>query len=260
MKHMCRFILLALFMVLIVARPAGAETIVTGISDTTVSIESNFTGAELVVFGNIERDAQTVARRQGHDVVVIVRGPQRDITVRQKDRVLGIWANRYSRTFRDTYGFLSILSNRPFADIATPALLDSLELGLMRQQFASDQSGVTFTGALHQEFIAAFVRQMKARELFTEVEDGVTFLSKTLFVARIAVPAFVPVGDFKAEVLLFADGALLNRQEFDLKVQKSGFEQIAFTVATQYPFLYGLLAVFLALVGGWLASVIFKRD
>ena len=44
---------------------AGAESLVTAVSSDTVSIESNFTGTEIVVFGTIERDARTVSRRRG---------------------------------------------------------------------------------------------------------------------------------------------------------------------------------------------------
>ena len=49
---------------------AGAESLVTAVSSDTVSIESNFTGTEIVVFGTIERDARTVSRRRGYDILI----------------------------------------------------------------------------------------------------------------------------------------------------------------------------------------------
>ena len=62
-------------------------------------VTSSFTGTELVLFGSVERDAATVPRRGGYDIVVTVIGPRETLVTRRKDRVLGIWANAESRTF-----------------------------------------------------------------------------------------------------------------------------------------------------------------
>jgi hypothetical protein len=53
---------------------ARAETLITSLSNHRVLINSNYTGTLIAVFGAIERDAQTVARGTGYDVVVTVRG------------------------------------------------------------------------------------------------------------------------------------------------------------------------------------------
>ena len=237
-----------------------AETLVTGISDNSIRIESNFTGAELVLFGSIERDAQTIARRQGYDIIVIVRGPQQAITVRQKERIAGIWANRHSWTFENAYGFLAVLSNRPLDDIARQTTLDEYAIGLTHQNFTAHNDNTAFSNERRLEFADALLRQMQARDLYVQNEEGVAFLSKTLFTARIAVPAYVPVGAFEAEIILFGDGTLLNRQMVQLDVHKTGFEQFTFALATEQPLVYGIVAVIMAVLAGWLASVMFKRD
>lgn len=242
------------------AGSARGETLVAGISDNTIAISSNFTGAELVLFGTVERDAQTISRRQGYDIVVIVRGPQHALTVRRKESIAGIWINRQSWTFDDAFGFLAILSNRPLEDIASENTLDEFAIGLTRQDFEFSNGNATFSTATRLEFSNALLRQMQSRELYIQNEAGVEFLSSALFTARIAVPAYVPVGEFEAEILLFGDGALLNRQQVSLEVRKTGFEQLTYSLATQQPLLYGILAVIMAVLSGWLASVMFKRD
>ena len=67
--------------------PAQAETLITSLSNHRVLINSNYTGTQIAVFGAIERDAQTVARATGYDVVVTVRGPRQFLTVREKERL-----------------------------------------------------------------------------------------------------------------------------------------------------------------------------
>ncbi len=239
---------------------ARAETLVTGISDNSIRISSNFTGAELVLFGTVERDAQSIARRQGYDIVVIVRGPQQSITVREKERIAGIWANRNSWAFDDAYGFLAILSNRPLADITSESARDEFGIGLTRQSFTASNGNGAFNNEQRLTFSEALLRQMQARQLYSQNEEGVEFLSDALFTARIAVPAYVPVGTFEADIMLFGDGALLAQQTVQLDVHKTGFEQFTYTLATEQPLIYGIVAVILAVLAGWLASVMFKRD
>jgi hypothetical protein len=67
---------LALAAFLLPATQASAERLVTTLSTSRVLIASNFTGADVVLFGSVERDAQTVARRGGYDIVVTVTGPR----------------------------------------------------------------------------------------------------------------------------------------------------------------------------------------
>ena len=69
---------------------ARGEDLVSGISQDTIQITSNYTGTAIVVFGAVEQ-AQGPGRR---DIVVVVRGPDTPITVRRRDRVAGVWVNR----------------------------------------------------------------------------------------------------------------------------------------------------------------------
>jgi len=256
---------LTVFTALVLSLPAWSgvargESLVTGISDDTIAIESNFVGAELILFGTIERDANTVARRHGYDIAVVVTGPAHDIVVRKKERFAGIWINRRSRSYTQVPSFVAVLSNRPLGEITTPATLSQFQLGLENielHQFSASRGDKTNPP---EPFDRALLRLMSTQELYLEEPDGVEFLSDSLFNARIRVPAYVPVGRFAAEVFLFGDGALLQRQKIKLKVHKSGFEQMAFTLATQQSLLYGLLAVAMAIFAGWLASVIFRKD
>ena len=65
-----------------------------------MEIKSNFTGTQVVVFGTIERDAQTIARSGVYDVVVTVAGPPTNLVTRRKKRTLGVWINRASEEIR----------------------------------------------------------------------------------------------------------------------------------------------------------------
>ena len=79
--------LASLTAMLALATPAAAERLISTLSTSRVLIASNFTGADVVLFGSVERDAQTVARRGGYDIVATVTGPRETIVTFRKQRV-----------------------------------------------------------------------------------------------------------------------------------------------------------------------------
>ncbi len=59
---------------------------------------------------------------------------------------------------------------------------------------------------------------------------------------------------------LFADGVLLSRTQTALEVVKVGFEQFVANAARDHGLLYGLATTLMALLTGWFASVVFRKD
>ena len=97
------------------ARPAAtAEDLVVDLSAPVVAITTGFTGADLLLFG--------VVGGAG-DVVVVVRGPARDETVRRKKRIGGIWVNHAQITFEQVPSFYATAANRPLNEFVTPEFL-----------------------------------------------------------------------------------------------------------------------------------------
>jgi uncharacterized protein (TIGR02186 family) len=250
--------LLAIVAVLAAAAvSARAETLVTALSHERVEITSNFTGTQVVVFGTIERDAQTVPRAGQYDVVVTVAGPIATLVTRRKERTLGIWINADGEKIHKVPSFLALLASRPLAEIlATPARA-RLGLGL---DMLPVNAKPTAAPPRRTDFEKAFLRLMQEQGRYSESWDGVEFLGGDLFRARVFLPADVPVGDYTTTIQLFRAGALLATTEAPLHIGKIGFEQHVTELARERGVVYGLATVAMALVTGWLAGVIFRRD
>ena len=233
--------------------PAAAERLVTSLSTHQVMISSNFTGTELVLFGSVERDAATVPRRGGYDIVVTVIGPREGMVTRRKGRVFGIWTNVDSYTFDRAPAYLAVLSNRPLDAIVAPDLARRLEVGLRNVPLT--------TGTAHppRSFRDALIRLRTQRGYYRE-ETAVTFLTPNLFRASIAIPAESELGNYEVDVKLFADGTNIARTASALEIVKVGIEQFVVSAARDHPLLYGLATVLMALMTGWIASVVFRRD
>ena len=239
---------------------AFADHLVVSLSTHRVQINSSFVGTELVLFGSIERDEQTASRARGFDIVVKVSGPPQAEVTRRKERVLGIWVNIESRTFVDAPGYLAVLTNRPVADIAAPDALRRYQVGLDNILLPQEISGDIGDVPADDPFRAAFIRLNREQGLYREAANAVTFLTPNLFRAAIPLPANVPTGAYVVDVKLFADGTMLATSNSAIEILKVGFEQFVASAAHEHGLLYGLATAALALLTGWLASVVFRRD
>ena len=250
-------ILLAAALGLAASLPAKAETLIAALSTHRIAITSNYTGDQLTVFGLVEREGRTAARADPYDIVVTVRGPPRMLIVREKERVGPLWVNRQQRRFPERPIFLSVSSNRPIEEILTEDAARRERIGLANAQRTQSTREFEFGIGPYRD---ALIRIMEAKGLYAEHERGVTFLSPALFSSQIKIPAIAPTGPYEVEVLLYAGGSILARQTTNFEVVKTGAEQRMTSAAHDRPLLYGLATVAVALLLGWLATVIFRRD
>ena len=245
---------------LLPAPPARAERLIVSVSNHRVTVTPNYSGEELVLFGSVEKDANTPASRTNYDLVVTVSGPRADMVTRRKERKFGIWINTDSRQFLKVPTYLALFSNRPFEAIATPEVQRRQQLGLnnvlLTQRVGPDYADVV----PNDPFRSAFVRLRSEHGLYREATSAVTFLTPTLFRTGIPLPGEVPIGTYDVEIKLFAEGALVTKTDTAFEIVKVGFEQFVATTAHQNGFVYGLVTAFMALMTGWMASIVFRKD
>jgi uncharacterized protein (TIGR02186 family) len=241
----------------VTAAPASAQRLIASLSNHRVMVTSNFTGAELVLFGAIET---ATPRRGGYDIVATISGPKQNSVTFRKERVFGIWLNVDSREFENVPSYLAVLANRDLSAIANADTRRRLQIGLENIPL-TQRAAVTIADAGPDDpFRQAFLRINMQRGLYRENTKGVTFLAPLLFRADIPLPAGVLTGSYEVDVKLFADGAMIARAPSAFEVYKAGFEQFVSTSARTHGLLFGLVTAVMTLAIGWLGSVIFRRD
>ncbi|WP_428687872.1 TIGR02186 family protein [Roseibium sp.] len=240
-------------------RAQDSSDLVTALSSDMISIQSNFTGTEIVIFGQASDIERQPDDQGSYELAIVVEGPPQDITTRRKGRFLGVWVNREAERFQNVPSFYAVASTVNIGSMADRALLDELGIGLNHLNLAvSGVSNVALSD--RDDFRRAFVRLREEMGLYSEQQTSIEFLTETMFRTKIPLPANIPVGDYKVKSFLFHHGEVIARTEATLAVAKIGFEQFTFQLAQNYPLFYGLLAVSLAIFTGWLAGVIFRRD
>ena len=247
-------------LILLLATPAIAQRaepkLVPDVSQREIKIQSGFTGAELLLFGAIIYP-RGVAPEGQIDVAVVLRGPTKAITLREKQKIAGIWINADSTDFRSVPAYYAIASSRPLNEIVKGKTAAIYELGL-------DQLQLSPTGEIdtseQRRFVSGLVDLNRRDGLYRQDAGSVQITDQVLYRARLSIPSSVPVGTYTAETLLIRNGRVIIADDnVKVEISKIGFEQFITLLAQNYSLLYGTLAVLISLLLGWFAGYVFRR-
>ena len=231
----------------------AANVLVTDVSKDQISIRSNFAGEQLLLFGAID----TAPYGAVDGIVVVLRGPGENVTLRKKQKRFGIWINGVSYQFGPLPSFYTVTSSAPLDQLAPPAELRQWGIGA---EIVTAQNAATAGESTRQhEALAAYRRLKQADDLFAARPDAVEIIDEKLFRAEINLPAGMPVGRYVTEFFAFKDGRLVGYQTGELPVDIVGAGHILSQAAYDTPLLYGLSGVAMALFMGWVVAVVFRR-
>ena len=227
---------------------AQAVPLSVDLSSHFVAINTGFKGAEIVVFGSAEENA---------DVVVVVRGPPGLATLRVKERILGIWLNTRSMRFRDAPSFYAAAASQPISVLLSPEKRRFYQIG-------ADQIRVTnLDRKIPQDqevFRQALVDDRVRHSLYQPGIGDVVFMGQGLFRTNFYLPSNVPTGLYRVSVLLIRGGEVTSQADSPLYVGKVGSSAEIYRFAHEQAFFYGLAAVVFAAFAGWLAAHVFRRS
>jgi uncharacterized protein (TIGR02186 family) len=247
-------ILLAAALLWSSAASAVEETVIAGLSQTHVSITTDFSGSEIFIYGAIKRDAPP-PKTWPLDVIVAVTGPIQPVTVRKKTRKLGIWVNGPGVQVDSAPSFYAVATTGPFRDIIS--WTDDLKYEVGLEQIVR-LIGAPSDLEYPEEYRKAAMRLRHNAGLYVELPGTVNVTAETLFETRIGLPANLVEGDYRARIFLLRDKTVLDVFESSIEVRKVGLERWIYTMAQEQSALYGLLSILFALTAGWLASTFFR--
>jgi len=228
------------------ARPA-TDPLVVDLSSHVVAITSGFHGTNLLLFGAVDGEG---------DVVVVIRGPSQTELIRRRDRLAGLWINRYQATITGAPAYYQLASTRPLDQIARPAMLDRHGLGIDHLAFQIRRKDEDKTD---DDYRQALVRLKKSQGLYGDQSGNISLVGGRLFRTEMTFPANVPTGIYTAEVYLVKDGEIISAQTTPLIITKTGVGAEIFDIALHHSALYGACAVALAMAAGWIAAMAFRR-
>lgn len=230
------------------------EQIVAGISRDEIDITTNFDGSELIIYGAIKRETPIPADQL--DVVVAVAGPSESVTVRHKERRLGIWVNTGRLSVGAAPSFYVVASTRPLHLILTPEQDQ-------RYRISVPLAMRSFAGPVEVEdtvpYTEALIRLREGEGLYRLDDGAVRLAEQTLFRADVRLPANLMEGAYSARIFLLRDGKVIDTFHAPIKVRKVGLERWLYRLALENPFVYGIMSLAIAMAAGWAASEAFRQ-
>ena len=218
------------------------------ISENNIKIETNFIGKEVIIFGILNDDQETI---------MTIKGPEKNALIQKKERILGFWFNTKKITYNQIPSIFFIASSNEIEDILPTSTIIKEELSFdyllenktSQRNFISDISLDTW--------MSNFVRIKKNKNLFKEYE--IENIDNKLFQTRIFFPAKSIPGEYKVNVYQIKDNLILNKKEKVITLKKSGIGNQIYNFAHKNAAAYGLFAIIFAILSGFLAATLFRR-
>jgi uncharacterized protein (TIGR02186 family) len=225
---------------------ARGQELLADLSAHHIGIVSSYHGEELLLFGMLEQPLAAA-----DNLVVVVRGPERSLKLFRVSRWYGLWLTLGRQRLDGMPGFYHVYSTAPLEQGVAESVRRRHGLGFS----ALRTQPLTVPSAFRTALITEKMRQ----GLYRQQAGGIFFLGDRLFRLAIPFPQKVPVGAYQVEVYLLRGGLMRSAQTTPLSVSKEGLgAEIAWKAKTA-PTLYGVIAVLLALLGGWFGGWIFKK-
>ena len=229
----------------------AVEPLVAALSKYNVAITTDFTGDNILAFGAINRPG---------DVVVVLRGPTRPVVMRRKGRYFGVWVNAAAMTIEEVPAFYAIASSKPLEEVATPEVLRSHVLGMEHLRDTLDIPRAKASENIRRDWKEAAVRSHQRQGLYSDRVGEVIFRSDRLFSTWFGLPANLPTGNYLVHFYFLVDGEVVGAEIQPLAVAKVGIEAQVYRFAHEWPAFYGIFAIIVALVAGWMAHAAFRRS
>ena len=244
-----RKIKLTAFIVLFLFSNAVLAETYFDISENNIKIETNFIGKEVIIFGILNDNQETI---------MTIKGPEKNAIIQKKERILGFWFNTKKITYNQIPSIFFIASSNEIEDILPTSTIIKEELSFdyllenktSQRNFISDISLDTWKDN--------FVRIKKNKNLFKEYE--IENIDNKLFQTRIFFPAKSIPGEYKVNVYQIKDNLILNNKEKIITLKKSGIGNQIYNFAHKNAAAYGLFAIIFAVLSGFLAATLFRRS
>ncbi len=220
---------------------SNARPIISGISTNEINIDTKFTGAEVLLFG---------AKGDAGSIVVTIRGPKKDYILSKKDKFLGVWYNKERVKFKDSYSYYAFSSSNKNREI-DPRILSELEIGKDQIQFNANNSD--------SEFKVEFMNKLEQKDLYLNEPGSIEFLDDTLFKVMLKFPKSISRGTYVVEIYLVDENNLVAFQAIPIYVNQVGLSAEINEFAYNNSVLYGIAAVLMAIIAGFVANYVFTK-
>ena len=224
------------------------QPIIVDLSKDFVAITAGFTGTEILLFGATEGKGR---------VVVVVEGPANYATVRMKERVAGIWVNGREVTFEHVPTFYQVLATEEPGAWLPETIREEYQIGL---DHLNIRPLADIPAEEAEKFRKALIRNKQDAGHYGKGTGQMSMAGGRLFRSTVFFPADVQVGVYSIRSYLIENRKVVSSQVLPLAINKTGLQAELYRVAHQHSALYGIAAIFIAVLAGLGGNLLFRRN
>ncbi len=217
----------------------------------SIRIGAFFDGAYVRVTGEVP---------QGASVVVEVSGKRTEQQLLRKGRHWDIWMNLGEVDVENAPSVYFALSTAPDA-FSSAAGSPTFGYARLRQRVSFKMTHRH--GLERRELFKEFVALKESEGLYGMFPGGLHLSEsspgQSTVEGEFRIPSRIDPGDYQVRLSVVEDGRVLRSDVADLRVQMGGLPALLSSLAQNHGALYGLLAIFIAVVFGFLIGVIFRK-
>jgi hypothetical protein len=241
-------VILAGLTVLLAAGLTGVAGAQAGIqvNPPVVEISTFYQGIEVTVTGTIP---------EGHQAVAEVTGPVSEQQLMRKGRRGPLWMNVGEVNVSGAPSVYLVLASAP-----------ALVTGETPWGFAALMKHISLSGQVQPDEMTKFQEQFlelkKSQKLYAAKPEGLKIApagdGRLAVTGKFWLPSNVRPDTYKVCLTAVQDGKATEQQCADLVVKMVGFPALLMSLAYQHAALYGILAVVIAIVTGFIMGYLFK--
>ena len=218
------------------------------LSEKEIQIQTDFNGKDIIIFGILKNDENTV---------ISIKGPYIDTKISKKDRIFGLWFNTKKIIYKKLPSIFFISSSSPIREILNKETLikeklyfdDLLTNSVTQRNFIPKKS--------LEEWDKNLIRMKKKENFYKEFK--LKNIENKLFQTRVFFPAKSIPGNYEVTTYQIKNKIILSKKNRVIIIKKSGIGDKIYKFAHEKSSTYGILSIIFAILSGFIAATIFRR-
>ncbi len=231
-----------------IANAQATQPLYIDIAQSSVDVTTGFEGANITIFG---------MKTQSGDVAITLKGPLKRVILRRKESTNGMWMNRMSMDFKRVPLFYDYAVSKDETLIAKEQTLRDLDIGINYVSFDPDTNA---NPTVIAEFQEALIRTQQEKGNYSLDPQMINFINPQFFRTNFYLPQSVPMGKYTVEAILLNNGEVIDKQQASITIEPKGLSAMILLYATNYSFMYAIIALLIAITAGFTGFFMLRRD
>ncbi len=252
-------------LLLLLPLPAGAEVAQDAREPLTVKLTTTVNHDHLYIDAFYHGGTVSVRGESepGTDLIIKISAAEGDVSLKRKGKVGGLlWMNVGDLHFSQVPGLYLLKSSKNIAEMMKPEEAERHVLGYdaLGRHLVVEPAA---TESEKEEIVGQFIQFQEQHNLYAQQTGEIEFADengKRIYRTVFAWPFQAKPGDYAVDVYEVKDGQVVAAAQSAVKVEQAGTVKYLAGLARNNGAIYGIFSIIVALVSGFGAGAIFRKQ